>query len=458
MKKYRFFSLLLAVLLSLSLTAPSLALDDPQPNCETAILVDGDNDEVLYERNGYERVYPASITKIMTSLVVLEAIDTGELALDDQITASQQATTLPPDSSNANPPIQAGEILTVEQLLYCDLLPSANEACNILAEAVAGSNEAFVERMNAKAQELGMENTHFTNPHGLHDPEHYTTAYEIYVMAQAAMEHELFRTIVSTPTYTIPATNLTGERVLHSTNGLISNWYVIGNTYSKAIGIKTGSTGEAGRCVAAAAVDEEGRTFYTVILGCEAGDTEEGNRFAEASRLLEWGFDNFSRIILLDENTENVIREVAVTLSDEADFVLAQPVGSIEATMPSDYDPEQAQLVIDLPKSLEAPIAAGDQLGTISLVYDGVTYGTLPMVAADSVARSDFQYAMKLIQEYWAKWWVKALVILAVVLILILILYLVLIRPRRRRGGRRYSYSGSGRRKAPPTYRGRRRR
>ena len=189
MKKYRFFSLLLAALLAVSLTVPALALEDPKPNCDAAILVDGDNGEVLYEHNGYERIYPASITKIMTSLVVLEAIDAGELALDDRITASQQATTLPPDSSNANPPIQAGEILTVEQLLYCDLLPSANEACNILAEAVAGSNEAFVERMNAKARELGMENTHFTNPHGLHDPDHYTTAYEIYIMAQAAMEH-----------------------------------------------------------------------------------------------------------------------------------------------------------------------------------------------------------------------------------------------------------------------------
>ena len=458
MKKYRFFSLLLAVLLSLSLTAPSLALDDPQPNCETAILVDGDNDEVLYERNGYERVYPASITKIMTSLVVLEAIDAGELALDDQITASQQATTLPPDSSNANPPIKAGEILTVEQLLYCDLLPSANEACNILAEAVAGTNEAFVERMNDKARELGLADTHFTNPHGLHDPEHYTTAHDIYLMAKAAMEHELFRTIVSTPTYTIPATNLTGERVLHSTNGLISNWYVIGNTYSKAIGIKTGSTGEAGRCVAAAAVDEQGRTFYAVILGSEAGDTEQGNRFAEAARLLEWGFDNFQRITLLDENTENVIREVAVTLSDDADFVLAQPTGSIQATMPTDYDPEQAQIVVDLPGQVEAPVTAGDQLGSVSLLYNGVLYGTLPMVAADSVARSDFQYAMKLIQEYWAKWWVKALVILAAALILALVLYLSVLRPRRRRGGRRYSYSGGGRRRGASTYRGRRRR
>lgn len=458
MKKNRFFSLLLAAALALSLSVPAMALDDPQPNCSAAILVDGDHGEVLYEQNGYERIYPASITKIMTSLVVLEAIDAGELSLDDQITASQQAVTLPEGSSNANPPIQAGEILTVEQLLYCDLLPSANEACNILAEAVAGSTEAFVERMNAKAQELGMENTHFTNPHGLHDPDHYTTAYEIYVMAQAAMEHELFRTIVSTPTYTIPATNMNEERVLHSTNGLISNWYVIGNTYSKAIGIKTGSTGEAGRCVAAAAVDEEGRTFYCVILGSEVADTEQGNRFAEASRLLEWGFDNFQRTTLLDENTEDVIREVAVTLSDETDFVLAQPVGSIEATMPTDYDPAQAELVIDLPQSIEAPVTAGQELGTISLVYDGVTYGTLPMVAADSVVRSDFLYTVQVIQEYWSHWWVKALVILAVMLILALILYLALIRPRRRRGGRRYSYSGSGRRRTTTTYRGRRRR
>lgn len=459
MKKYccRGLTLLLALILALSLSVPALALDDPQPNCKAAIVVDGDNGEVLYELRGYEKVYPASITKIMTSLVVLEAVEQGELSLDTQVTASQQAVTLPAGSSTATPPIQAGEIMTVESLLYCDLLPSANEACNILAEAVAGSNEAFVERMNAKAQELGMTNTHFTNPHGLHDPDHYTTAYEIYVMAKAAMEHELFREIVSTPTYTIPATNLNDERVLHSTNGLLSNWYVIGNTYSKAIGIKTGSTGEAGRCVAAAAVDGEGRTFYCVILGSEMADTEQGNRFAEASRLLEWAFDNFSRVTLLDESTEDVIREVPVTLSDEADFVLAQPVGSIEATMPSDYDPAQAELLIDLPETIQAPVTAGQQLGTISLVYDGVTYGTLPMVAADGVARSDFLYAIQVIQTYWAKWWVKVLVVLFVLLVLALALYFALIRPRRRRGGRRYSYSGAGRHRTS-TYRGRHRR
>ncbi len=458
MKKYRFFALLLAVALSLSLTVPAMALDDPQPNCGAAIVVDGDHDEVLYAYHAYEKMYPASVTKIMTSLVVLEAVDHGELSLDTPITASQQAVTLPEGSSTAG--ILAGEILTVEQLLYCDLVPSANEACNILAEAVAGSNEAFVERMNAKAQQLGMTGTHFTNPHGLHDPDHYTTAYDIYLMAKAAMEYDIFRTIVSTATYTLPATNLSEARVLHSTNSLISNWNVIGYQYSKAIGIKTGYTGEAGRCLAAAAVDD-GRTFYSVVLGAENVVNEDNTvtyySFEETIRLLEWAFDNFERMTLLDENSENVIREVAVTLSDETDFVLAQPVGSIEATMPSDYDPAKAELRIDLPESIQAPVTAGQELGTVSLVYDGVTYGTLPMVAADSVERSDFLYTVQMTQEYWSKWWVKALVILVIVLIVVLILYLALIRPRRRRGGRRYSYSGSGRRR-DSTYRGRRRR
>ena len=456
MKKNRFFSLLLAAALALSLSVPAMALDDPQPNCSAAILVDGDHGEVLYEQNGYERIYPASITKIMTSLVVLEAIEAGELSLDDQITASQQAVTLPEGSSNANPPIQAGEILTVEQLLYCDLLPSANEACNILAEAVAGSTEAFVERMNAKARELGMENTHFTNPHGLHDPDHYTTAYEIYVMAQAAMEHELFRTIVSTPTYTIPATNMNEERVLHSTNGLISNWYVIGNTYSKAIGIKTGSTTPAGQCLASAAVDDDGRTYYCVVLGAETVDNGDGTTtrysFYESRRLLEWAFDNFERVTLLDENTEGVLREVSVSLSDETDHVIVQPVGSIEATLPTDYDPARVEYQVELADGVEAPVEKGTKLGTVSVVYDDVNYGTLDLVAADSVARSDFQYYVKTVKDYLGMWWVRALLIVAVALILFLVVWLGVIRPRRKRRYR-YSSRSGGRR-----YQGRRRR
>ena len=163
MKKYRFPSLLLAVLVMVQLLSlPAFALEEPQLSCSNAILVDANYDEVLYEKGGYDKVYPASITKVMTALLTLEAIDRGEISAQTQVTASQSAVTVPEGSSTAD--IQAGETLTVEQLLYCLLLPSANEAAQILAETVGGDIPTFVEMMNQRAQELGCQNTHFANP------------------------------------------------------------------------------------------------------------------------------------------------------------------------------------------------------------------------------------------------------------------------------------------------------
>ena len=457
MKKYRFLSLLLAGLMALSLIGSALALEDPQPHARAAIVVYGDTGEVLYDFNAYGQMYPASITKIMTSLVVLDAVEAGEVSLDTQVTVSAWAVDLPWDSSNAD--LKAGEVLTVEQLLYCDLLPSGNDACNVLSEAIGGTMAEFVARMNAKAAELGMKGTHFTNPHGLHDPEHYTTAYDIYLMAHAAMENETFRTIVRTPSYTLAATNCHEERVIYSTNAFLSSYYVLGQLYPKAIGIKTGNTEEAGRCLASAAVDEMGRTFYCVLLGSEYTTDENGTRrywsFSESKRLLEWAFDNFHHTVLLDQDTENTLREVEVTLSDEADYVLARPEGEIAATMPSDFNPKLIQLDFDLPTSVEAPVTAGQKLGTVTLTYQGVEYGTLDMVAMDSVERSAFQHNIQVAKELWSKWWVKAAVIGGLVLILLLILYIAVIRPRRRRS-RRYSYSGGRRSGSRSSYRGRR--
>lgn len=148
---------------------------------------------------------------------------------------------------------------------------------------------------------------------------------------------------------------------------------------------------------------------------------------------------------LMDDTT--LIREVAVTLSDEQDYVLAEPRGSVERTMPTDYDPELAEYRVDLPESVEAPVEAGDVLGTVTLIYEGEEYGTLDLVAADGVARSDFQYYLKTIQEYLNTWWVRALLIVLAVLILVLILYLGVSRPHRRSRNRyrRRTYSGSRR-------------
>ena len=458
MKKYRFLSLLLAGLTALALICPAMALEDPQPNARAALVVYDDTGEILYDFNARQQMYPGSITKIMTSLVVLDAVDAGEISLDTEVTVSAWAVDIPWDASNVD--LKAGEVITVEQLLYCDMLPSGCDACNVLAEAVGGTMAEFVARMNSKAAELGMVNTHFANSHGLHDPEHYTTAYDIYLMAHAAMENETFRTIVSTPSYTLSATNYHNERTIYSTNGFLSGYYVRNQLYSKAIGIKTGNTDEAGRCLASAAVDEEGRTFYCVLLGSEYTANEDGSwqywPFIESRRLLEWAFENFHYTILLNKDTENVLREVKVSLSDEADYVLVQPVGEIAATMPSSYDPKLAELRFDLPtEPIEAPIEAGQKLGTVTFTYEGTVYGTLDMVAMDSVERSEFLYNIQRLQYYWSQGWVKAAVFGGAALILLVILYIAVIRPRQHRV-RRYSPSG-GRRsnRGRSNYRGR---
>ncbi len=463
MKKYRFAAFFLALLLVISTAAPVSALEpEGEPHASAALVVDGDNDVVLYEYHAREKRYPASVTKIMTSLVVLDAVAKGELSLDTQVTASASAVDVPFGSSTADPPIQAGEVMTIENLLWCDLLPSACEACNVLAEAVTGltgdqATAAFAQRMNEKAAELGMKDSHFTNPHGLHDDNHYTTAYDIYLMAREAMRNETFRAIVGSPSHTIPATNMNGERTLYTTNGLIGGYYVGGYHYSKAIGIKTGNTDEAGRCLASAATDEEGRTFYCVILGSEYVREEDGTlnaySFSETIRLLEWAFANFRMTTLLDADTADTMRSVKVTLSEEVDQVLVRATGSIQAVMPSDYDPSRAKLDYDLPDSVEAPVNAGDKLGTVTLTYDGTVYGTLDLVAADSVERSQFLYNLQRLENLWDHWWVKLLVIGGAVLILLLVLYLIFLRPRSRR---RYSYSGGGGGRRRSSYRGRR--
>ena len=203
MKKCRFPSLLAAVILLAALFLPmsAAAVEDPGLTCRNAILIDATYDEVLYDKGAYDKVYPASITKVMTALLVLEAVDAGQLTLDTPITATAEALEVPEGSSTAK--IQVGDTYTLEQYLYCLLLPSGNEVAQILAIAVDGSVEAFVDHMNQRAEELGCEGTHFANPHGYHDENHYTTAYDITRFMKAAMEYDLFQTILTSPNYTL---------------------------------------------------------------------------------------------------------------------------------------------------------------------------------------------------------------------------------------------------------------
>lgn len=445
MKKIRFLSLLL--LLALLLPSTALALEDPAPAATAALLVDADYDMVLYELNAHEKRYPASITKVMTALLTLEAVDRGELALTDMITAPEGIYNgLSADSSTAN--IKSGEVMSLKDLLYCLLLPSANEACNVLAYAVSGSVEDFVALMNQRAAELGMTDTHFTNAHGLHDENHYTTAWDIWLMAREAMKHDTFREIVATTEYTVPATNISEERLFYNTNGLITAKKYSGYIYQPAIGIKTGSTGEAGLCLVSAA-EQDGRTLYCVVLGAELAHQPDNSykrmNFVESSRLLKWGFDNFSCRTILESS--DPVDQVEVTLSD-TDYVLVRPEGTLSALLPNDLDVSEFTQTVTLDaESVEAPVTEGQVLGKITLTYDGEDYGSLDLVALNDVERSELLYRIDRAEKFFAQTWVKVACVALIVLIIVLIVAVSTRRKRRRRRSRSYVGGYGGRRR-----------
>ena len=455
MKKQRFLPLflLLSLLVTLFLTPEAYAYEDFDLDAKAGLLIEANTGEVLFEKNVHQENYPASVTKIMTALLVLEAVDRGELALTDPVTASEDAfASLPTDASNAG--IKVGETLTVEQLLYCLLVPSGNESANILARAVSGSIENFVAMMNSRAAELGCENTHYVNPHGLHDPNHYTSAWDIYLVTREAMKHELFMTVCNTKSYDIPATNVSEKpRTLHSTNYLISNWRALGYLYRDAQGIKTGSTDEAGYCLVSSAV-RGSRTLISVVLGAERREEEDGvtrtYSFIETARLFDWGFDSFtSRKIL---SADEPICEVPVTLSSETNYVVVHPAEDLTRMLPNDLDVEAIEHTVTLhSESVEAPVAAGDELGTLTLSYRGTVYGEVPLVALSDVSASWLLVARRDVAAFFSRTVVRLILLAIVVLIVVVILLRGVFFRRRRRhaysGTRSSGYRGSRRRR-----------
>lgn len=429
---------LLSVLLTaLCLTPQALALEAPTLDAKCALLMDETAGRMLYGHNEKEKAYPASITKIMTALLVLEAVDRGELSLTQNITASATAvSSIDEDSSTAG--IEAGEVLTVEQLLYCLLVVSANEAANVLAEAVSGSIGSFVDLMNQRAQELGCEGTHFANTNGLHNPQHYTTAWDIYLIAHEAMKHDLFMTICGSKSYDVPATNKSDARELHSTNALISNWRVLGYIYDYADGLKTGYTDEAGRCLVASAL-KDGRRLVSVVLGCgtkEIGGETKTMSFVDSATLLDWGYNSFTSKTVFTK--EDLIQEVPVALSKETNAVLVHTAEDVELLLPNDVTPEMLERKVTVyGGTAYAPIEAGQELGEMSLSYDGVTYATVKLQAADSVSVNRFLQGKYLIGQFFSKTIVKILLVVVILLVILIVVWLKVLRPKNRYGSSR---------------------
>lgn len=465
--------ILMVALLPIPVGAEAIDNEKPPPEitATAALLVEMTDDTVLYDKAANETRYPASITKIMTALLAIEAVEasenssdeggepgTGKLTLDQMITASAASVAdMTDDSSTQN--IQPGEVMSVNDLLHCLLISSANEAANILGEAVSGSVEAFVERMNQRATELGMTGTHFANPHGLHRDNHYSTAYDIYLMTKEAMKHPLFREIVSTISYEVPATNMSEARHLFTTNALLSSRKYAGYTYSYCIGVKTGSTPEAGYCLVAAAENGD-RSLISVVLGAE--NVTQSNRsvarkqFSESRDLLNWGMTAFRRYTVLNSTTYK--KEIPVKVSSGLPYVVVQPSRSVQATLPSSFNIDQLQTSVNLKREqISAPVKKGEVLGTITVSYNGTEFGSADLVAVSDVNRSFFRWIMDKIVTFFTSLPVRIALIAALILLLIHLIQNGSLRGKRNKNRRPPSSPPPSRRPRPASSKQKRR-
>lgn len=341
------------------------AAGEPAVEAGAALLMERDTGAVLYESNAHARLEPASVTKVMTMLLVMEALDSGRLALDDMVTASAHAASM----GGSQVYLKEGEQMSVRDLLKAVAVASGNDAAVALAEHLAGSEDAFVARMNQRAEELGMEDTTFVNCTGLPAEGHLTSAYDIAVMSRELLSHPAIREYT-----TIWMDSLRdGQFQLANTNKLI-------RFYSGATGLKTGSTDTALYCLSASA-ERDGMELIAVVLQSPTSD----QRFASARALLDYGFANYT---LQEVWPNQALPPVEVLLGQSA---TVQPV--LEETPKVLVDKADADKVtseVTLCENVAAPVEQGQKLGEMTIYIDGVETRTVPLVAQAPVERLGF--------------------------------------------------------------------
>ena len=355
-------SLLLVGNCSYSYNEDNLTLDS-----EAAILIEASTGKILYSKKAEVTKYPASTTKILTAILAIEKCD-----LSAQVTASHNAVmSIPSGYSNAS--IQAGEILTVDELLQVFLVHSANEAGYILAEHISGSVNEFAKLMNEKVKEIGCLNTNFTNPSGIHDTNHYSTAYDMCLIAQYCMRNEIFRNYVSMPSCTIAPTNKSEERHFSNTNDLLNSKSVYYNP--NVIGIKTGFTTPARNCLISGYY-KDGIELISVILDAPQYNSNKSSaKFTDTTNLFNFGIENYNRVMISKKSSvvDTIKIKNADIGSNYLDVVLEN---DIYAIVPNSFDMNSvsSNMKVELKDDISAPITQNDIIGTVTYTIDGTTY------------------------------------------------------------------------------------
>lgn len=374
--------LLCAALCIVMLTSPVYAIntltdDDIDISAPSAILMEKVTGEVIYEKNSHERMPPASVTKVMTMLLIVEAVERGDISLDDTVIASERAASF----GGSCVFLEEGEKMSVAEMLKCICVVSANDCAVAMAEHLCGSEQAFVARMNDRARELGLKDTNFKNCTGLFDDdEHYTSAYDIAVMSRELIRHDMIKDYTTIWMDTIRG----GEFGLSNTNKLV--YY-----YDGCTGLKTGFTEKAMYCLSATA-ERDGVEYIAVIMHADTID----KRNNDAKALLSYGFANYR---LMPLRSPDVLPPVRVTLGS-ADSV--QPVydGAEAALVPKNGIGE-VSYEIELPDTITAPVEKGQQIGSLRVVSGETELFTVKLLADSSVGRADFgRTLLSLLKSY----------------------------------------------------------
>lgn len=358
--------ILLLMLLIISIQTISFA-DEVSIKSRAAILVEVSTGRILYEKNSTEKMWPASTTKIMTAILVIENSN-----LDDMVTVTETAISDIP-SGYVTCDLQIGEEISVKDLLNALMIKSANDAAYVLAEHIGGNIDGFSELMNQKARELGCTGTHFVNPNGIHDDRHYSTAYDLYLIATYAMKNQTFRELVAKTDAVLPATNMypNEDRTLKTTNALINPDST--NYYKNAIGIKTGYTSQAGNCLVSEA-SRDGLEFIAVVLN--------GDRFPDSIQLFDYAYDNFTLTKIKEKNT--VVDTIEIQNATKETKMLDMLIeDSITVINNKSIDVNQIIPEIKLKEELLAPIKCGEEIGTIKYKVDDIEYSSKLIAATD---------------------------------------------------------------------------
>ncbi|MBW4828790.1 MAG: D-alanyl-D-alanine carboxypeptidase [Clostridiaceae bacterium] len=375
-KNKKYISFCLSVLIFLLPISKSFAESKLDIDAKSAILIDSSSGEIIYEKKAHERLHPASITKIMVLLLTMESIEKNEINLEDEVTISANAAGM----GGSQVYLEEGEVQNVEELLTAICLRSANDASVAMAEYISGSEESFINKMNERAKELGMKNTSFKNATGLPAENHYTSAYDISIMARELLKYTKIHEWL-----TVWMKEMKVGKDKEIVQGLVNTNRLI-KEYEGANGIKTGSTQDAGFCLAASA--ERGNLkLISVVLGCETSKI----RFDESKKLLDYGFSNYDSVTIARKN--DIIDKVLVQKGnvEKADVVLEKDAYIL---LPKDSKAKVEKEII-LPKSINAPVDKGKKVGEMILSVDGKEIQKINLLINNTIDKAGFKNMFK---------------------------------------------------------------